>query len=153
MELLGQRLSPGRKKIKIQLLTAAALAGFESQTEREYWIALVGRESAYDGSARSSVGAVGLGQLMPKYAEAFAEQCGLAGVSAKDLTDDATNLALSACVFKDLLTRTKSIPLALAAYNAGLSSKGLASLRQGGPASAETNGYISTVWALREAVK
>ncbi|SFD14532.1 Transglycosylase SLT domain-containing protein [Tropicimonas isoalkanivorans] len=66
-------------------------------------------ESAYDPAARSHVGAIGLGQLMP----ATARQLGV------DPSDPAQNLDGSARYLLAMLEEFGTVSLALAAYNAG----------------------------------
>lgn len=73
--------------------------------------AVVLTESAYDPSAISRAGAVGLMQLMPATAARY-------GVS--DRTDPASNLRAGTAYLRDLLNMfNNDITLALAAYNAG----------------------------------
>ncbi|WP_407278393.1 lytic transglycosylase domain-containing protein [Aromatoleum evansii] len=67
-------------------------------------------ESRFDERARSPKGALGLMQLMPDTATRF-------GVS--DPFDARQNLAGGARYLRELLDRFDSLPLALAAYNAG----------------------------------
>ena len=79
--------------------------------------ALVREESYFDPEAASSVGAIGLSQLMPATAEQVAKKLRM---SDPDLRDPATNLEIGARHLKDLLRSVDSVPKALLAYNAGL---------------------------------
>ena len=72
--------------------------------------AVVAAESAYDPDAVSRAGAVGLMQLMPATARAY---------GVKDRRNPAQNVDAGTRHLRDLLTRFRSLPLALAAYNAG----------------------------------
>lgn len=72
--------------------------------------ALVRAESNFDPAAVSRVGAGGLCQLMPSAA---------ADHKVKDVFDPAENLRGGATHLRLLLDRFESLPLALAAYNAG----------------------------------
>ena len=150
VSLAGSRLSPVRQNTVASLLVAVANERFADDKTAEFWIALIGVESGFDGSRTSSVGAVGLGQLMPKLAPEFAAQCGLGlGLMPVDVRDDWTNAHLSACLFRKLMSEQGSVPLALAAYNAGAASVGVKRLSQGGQASAETNGHVAKTWVLK----
>jgi soluble lytic murein transglycosylase-like protein len=78
--------------------------------------ALVRQESAFDKDIVSYAGAVGLSQLMPATASDVAKRLGIEQV---DLNDALQNLEMGAWYFKEQLKRFHSLPLALAAYNAG----------------------------------
>lgn len=73
------------------------------------FLSLVQRESNFNPRAVSPRGAVGLGQLMP----------GTAQELRVDPRDPEANLDASARYLKQQITRFGSIPIALAAYNAG----------------------------------
>lgn len=73
------------------------------------FLSLVQQESRFDPNARSSRGAIGLGQLMP----------GTARELGVDPTDPVQNLEGSARYLRQMLDRFGDMPLALAAYNAG----------------------------------
>lgn len=76
---------------------------------RDVFLSLVQRESNFNPRAVSPRGAVGLGQLMPGTAQEL-------GV---DPHDPEANLDASARYLKQQIARFGSLPLALAAYNAG----------------------------------
>ena len=113
-------------------LKAAGLSGTE-------WLALfrsnIAVESAFNPDARSPVGAIGLGQLMPATAETL-------GVDPQDPED---NLRGSARYLLAQLESFGSVELALAAYNAGPEA-----VRQYGgiPPYAETEGHVAKVLRL-----
>lgn len=89
-------------------------------------------ESGYDARARSSAGAVGLMQIMPSTA---------AGLGV-DPTDPVQAVDGAARILSGNLRKFGSVPLALAAYNAG----GGAVSRYGGiPPFAETQSYVRKV--------
>jgi peptidoglycan DL-endopeptidase CwlO len=91
-------------------------------------------ESGYNASAVSSAGAIGLMQLMPATANAL-------GV---DATDPTQSIDGAARLLRGQLSKYGSIPLALAAYNAG----GPAVDKYGGiPPYAETQAYVQKVLA------
>lgn len=92
--------------------------------------ALIVRESAYKAVALSPKGARGLTQLMP----ATARDLGVV-----DRLDPADNIRGGARYLRALIDRFRSIPLALAAYNAGPHAVD----RVGGmPFNHETPGYV-----------
>jgi soluble lytic murein transglycosylase-like protein len=72
--------------------------------------AVITTESAYDHKAVSRAGAVGLMQLMPATAKRY-------GVN--DRRNPLENLLGGVRYLRDLLIQFRSVPLALAAYNAG----------------------------------
>jgi soluble lytic murein transglycosylase-like protein len=103
-------------------------------------MALVAAESAFKPKARSRVGALGLGQLMPGTAASF---------KIKDAYDPIQNLY--GCVkyvereqyrWKDSGSQDKIIDLVLASYNAG---PGAVQKYKGVPPYKETKNYIKTV--------
>ena len=92
-------------------------------------------ESAYNPTAQSPVGAIGLGQLMPETARDL-------GVDPHDM---AQNLDGSARYLLMMLDQFGDGPLALAAYNAGPE----AVTRHGGiPPFRETQGHVARVTAV-----
>ena len=78
--------------------------------DRHLLDAIVRVESGYDPKAVSRAGAIGLMQLMPGTAERY-------GVD--NPWDARANLDGGARYLRDLIDRFRSVPLALAAYNAG----------------------------------
>ena len=92
-------------------------------------------ESAFDPAARSHVGAVGLGQLMP----ATARDLGV------DPHDPVQNLHGSARYLLAQVERFGSLELALAAYNAGPEA---VARHAGVPPYAETRGHVRKVMAI-----
>jgi hypothetical protein len=76
---------------------------------------LVRLESEFNPKARSSVGAIGLTQLMPSTARLYQK-----GVTADDLYDGDTNLKIGFRYLRNLLTLYKgNVEVALVAYNRG----------------------------------
>lgn len=100
--------------------------------------AVVLQESRYLPTAMSRAGALGLAQLMPATAAAL-------GVA--DPLDPAANLDGGARYLQQMMARFSSVPLALAAYNAG---PGAVRSSGGIPANSETPDYVRRVlgfWA------
>jgi len=82
-------------------------------------MALIHQESAYLPTARSSVGATGLMQLMPPTAREIGKRLNPA-FSESRLVDPETNIELGTYYLKSLLNmHGGSVELSLAAYNAG----------------------------------
>lgn len=100
--------------------------------------ALVQQESGYNPNSRSRAGAMGLTQLMPETASSL-------GVTSP--FDPVQNLQGGAKYLKSLLNQFNSVPLALAAYNAGPA----AVIRHGGiPPYHETQNYVNSILAKYE---
>ncbi|MBQ7568140.1 lytic transglycosylase domain-containing protein [bacterium] len=96
-------------------------------------------ESNFNPYARSPVGAVGLMQLMPDTAS---------GLGISDVYDVRDNIRGGAQYIAYQLARFNSVPLALAAYNAGPG----AVLEYGGvPPYAETQYYVRTIYGEYQA--
>ncbi len=151
IDAAAPKIAPGRRQLLAKLVATTAEETFVSREHQEYWIALLGVESGFNSAARSPVGAVGLGQLMPAYAADFGKACGLEGITSADAADDYTNVHLSACHFRDLIAQQGgSIPLALIAYNSGSASASTKNARTGGKVNAESEGYVRRVWIRKE---
>lgn len=128
-------LDVGDDYLRHPALKAAGLSGTE-------WLALfranIAVESAFNPDARSSVGAIGLGQLMP----------GTADLLGVDPYDPEENLHGSARYLLAQLADFGAADLALAAYNAGPEA-----VRDYGgiPPYAETEGHVAKVLRLTNA--
>jgi soluble lytic murein transglycosylase-like protein len=146
-------LSAVRIKVIKSILVTIAQDVFETREQMEYWISLIGIESRYNGKIKSPAGAIGLGQLLPKYKDDFGKSCGMSPVNREDIDDDFTNAYLSACYFNQLIKlHNGNIPLALSSYNAGQSSVTTTNAKTGGKMAAETETYIRKVWIKTEQV-
>ena len=94
------------------------------------------QESGFDADARSSAGALGIAQFMPGTARLY---------GLRDPTDPVAAIDAQAHLMHDLLGRFGSVPLALAAYNAG---PGRVSACGCVPPIAETQAYVQRIVAL-----
>ena len=83
-------------------------------------LGLIRQESSFDIGAVSPSGARGLMQLMPLTAQAVAKQIGTATSLPTLTSDPAHNMRLGTAYLREMLERfDNSLPLAVAAYNAG----------------------------------
>jgi soluble lytic murein transglycosylase len=81
--------------------------------------AVIYQESKFRPDARSRSGAIGLMQLTPATAEGIALRTGGTAFNVSDLTNPAINIRYGTWYLHDLLLKYRSVPLVLAAYNAG----------------------------------
>ena len=134
----SQRWSaPSNTRFDAAIARAAEAAGIEASLLK----AVVAAESGFNPNAVSPAGARGLTQLMPGTAAAL-------GVG--DPFDPESNLFGGARYLRQQLDRFGSLPLALAAYNAGPANV----TRYGGiPPFAETQRYVGTVMGLLDAYR
>lgn len=102
--------------------------------------AVVLQESRYHPAALSPAGALGLAQLMPATAR---------GLGVADRLDPLANVDGGARYLRAMLEKFGSVPLALAAYNAG---PGRVVSARGIPANRETPGYVRNVLSFWSAM-
>jgi len=82
-------------------------------------LSVMREESRFDPSVKSPAGAYGLMQLLPQTAYRLDRSLNLGVTRPSQLTDAGTNIALGTYYLKKLSDEFASLPLALAAYNAG----------------------------------
>jgi soluble lytic murein transglycosylase len=81
---------------------------------------LIRQESRFVTNARSHVGASGLMQVMPPTAKWTAKRIGLRNFKPQDINDQSTNVRIGTAYLKMVIDDFEgSLPLAVAAYNAG----------------------------------
>lgn len=140
-------------EILIKKQVSESIAMFSKREDRIAATILVCVESGFNQGAKSGSGAIGLTQIIPKYAAEFARDCYLS-TKPVDLWVPEVNLKTGFCQFRKLLTQYKGkYSMALAAYNAGAGSKTVKKLQQGESINQETANYISKFWTLWEEFK
>jgi len=121
MGILARRRSLSRQELEMEYPRAFSSVidelSLTSGIRDSVLYGLVREESYFDPDVVSSVGAVGLSQLMPATAEALARRMHM---SEPDLRDPSVNLAIGVRHFQELLRSVNSVPKALLSYNAGL---------------------------------
>jgi soluble lytic murein transglycosylase-like protein len=135
----GSAVTPTRAPAELRPLIENAAR--ENNLDPDLLDCLVHQESGYQTGARSSVGAMGLTQLMPGTAS---------GLGVTDPYDPAQNLMGGAKYLRQQLDRFGNIPDALAAYNAGPG----AVMKYGGiPSYPETQNYVKTITSRYQKLK
>jgi soluble lytic murein transglycosylase-like protein len=114
-------------RLRPAFVTASQAAG----VQLPLLAAVAQTESRFDQSARSSAGAVGVLQVMPKTAAAL----------HYDPQETSANVMAGAVYLKQLLSRFGSLDLALAAYKAGPTAVD----RDGSAPTLETAAYVDRV--------
>ncbi|HJO24396.1 MAG: lytic transglycosylase domain-containing protein [Myxococcota bacterium] len=90
----------------------------------ELVLAVIEVESRFDAFAVSSVGALGLMQILPSTGEALAARLDIPWQGPRTLLDPVTNVTLGIAYLAELQARFGHWPTALAAYNRGPSAIG-----------------------------
>jgi hypothetical protein len=156
IDIRKPKISDGRKILVAKTVIEVAEEVFpEDRDSQESWVSLIAVESGFDGKRISKTGAIGLGQIIPRYRNDFATACGLPKVDEGDLKDDRVNATLSACLFRSLVTRfAGNHYLALIAYNQGAASGQVRSAEAGKKVTGEAATYVKLVKAhLKEVTK
>lgn len=113
------KLSGTNKQILAVKIANIVVGRIGTQDAQEQYVSMIKIESNFDNTARSPVGATGIGQIMPATFTDAAKNCGLE-VKSSDITNEDINLTVGACYFKALLTEQGNNPrLASLAYNGG----------------------------------
>lgn len=131
MSMHDTKISRFQQQLIAQTIVRVSGNIFDNYDERTWFVILINNESAFDRLAKSPAGAVGLTQILPRFAEEFGSHCGLSSVNAAEVTDMEMNLTLGACRFKHLLVNYKGVySTALAAYNGGKNAKSVQQLQK-----------------------
>jgi soluble lytic murein transglycosylase len=112
--------------------------------------AVIYSESKFHPTARSASGAIGLMQITPATAEGIALRTGGTAFRVSDLTDPAINIRYGTWYLHDLFAKYRSLPLVLAAYNAGQGNVDRWRAEGLGIQYPETRAYVSRVEHLRQ---
>lgn len=154
MDLCNFKASEAKRAILTQQIGRVLADKFPQREQGEAFVSLLCIESRFDQSAKSVVGATGIGQLMPTSAPHFARECGYGELGPNDTQDTEVNLRLGACFFSQLLVQFNgNTALALAGYNSGAGSSTTRKLAQLGTGAEETSGYLSKHYVLSEKLR
>lgn len=151
MAIVNVKSSQTQQDIMVAMLERVTKKVFGDNKEAgEGFITLVAMESGFNPKAKSHAGAVGLAQVIPKYAQEFAGHCGLI-INPEDVQEPEINLTLGACLFRHLREKYNNVSLALVAYNAGAFSKQIKDMKSMRSLSnLETAGYVAKYHYLQE---
>jgi hypothetical protein len=153
MAVCAAKLSPVRQATLARSISSIASRYIVRKEDRETYVILICIESKYDNKARSPVGATGLAQIMPKYAQNFADLCQLGQLDPSDVEDPIINLSLGACLYQHLTKELGSSILAIAAYNAGPNSSSVRNLAKLSNPVPETASYVAKSALLKEKMR
>ena len=113
------RISQAKKTALAEKLARAVVQALPTLDSREQYISMVKIESNFENSARSPVGATGIGQIMPATFNGTIKKMDI-DARPEDITNEDVNLAVGAFYFNELLNEQKGNPrLASIAYNGG----------------------------------
>lgn len=132
-DALTQALNAGMSGVPSNLEAMIQSQADEQGLDPALLKAVIKNESNFNPHAVSSAGAQGLMQLMPGTAR---------GLGVQDSFDPAQNIQGGAKYLKGLIQKYQSVPLAVAAYNAG---PGAVDKYKGVPPYAETTHYVKKV--------
>jgi hypothetical protein len=150
METCGVDFSVARKNTLANTIAQVIPSYIKERKEQELFVILLCVESKYDNKGKSSAGAVGIAQILPKYAQNFSNLCNMGDLRQGDAEDLLINLSLGACLFNSLHLELKSSMLSFAAYNAGLRSDAVRSMAGLGTMNKETANYVAKAAFLKE---
>jgi hypothetical protein len=152
MEMCKAAGTEGAKLVLAHQVTRAVEEMLAGRPAQEAAILLVCIESRFNYRAKSSAGAVGLTQVMPQYVKEFAARAGIPGqITADDLLDSEINLRIGIGQFRYLLSQHgQNVALALASYNAGLTSSTTKKTAALLPSNRETEGYLAKFFTAKQ---
>jgi hypothetical protein len=127
------KMPPYKKQLIADSIVRVSEEMFAERERQEQYIVLLAIESGFNPDAKSTAGAIGLSQLMPKYAPGFAKACGIEGLDVADLKHIDLQIKIGACAFKQLLNANGgNLAATLVSYNAGMNSSSFKTLVNGG---------------------
>jgi soluble lytic murein transglycosylase-like protein len=148
-ELLAARTDRFAREETMHIAVTVVRASSRHELDPMLLLAVIEVESSYKRRGRSPVGALGLMQIMPSTAEAFAETAGLRWRGPNSLMEPETNIEIGAAYLAYLLGRFDGDrELALAAYCHGPAAI-RRSLRANGCLAERERGYgrrVLSVW-------
>lgn len=149
--LVPPKSTPAQLKYTKEMVMRVSRKVFNQDLDKaRNFVTLIAIESRFEPSAKSSVGAVGIAQVIPKYSTEFGSHCGFI-FEASDMQVTELNLLAGACQFNHLVDTLGSTSLALVAYNAGKYSKSLKSMKvMTGANNLETANYVTKHTYIKE---
>lgn len=152
MKLVKTDISDMSQKVITDTIVRVTKERFETFEERRTFAIVLAIESKFRREAKSPVGATGIAQVMPQYAEEFAKKCNLLAFKKDDLVDSEINMTIGACQFKALMAEmNNNIAAVLVAYNAGPNSASLKQLKTlANMTNTEPSSYVAKYFYLRE---
>lgn len=147
-------ISEFKLKLLENYILTVANSYFTTQEHKEAFILLLCIESKFNNTVKSSAGAIGIAQVMPKFAKEFLSECGITETLMEhEVSDFFVNIHIGACRFKTLLEKHNNISLALAAYNSGAYSQSVKKLKTIQTGHPETMAYLAKFSYLRDELK
>jgi hypothetical protein len=152
MKIVKAQMSPLKKQILAKQIVSAANDIFTTQEHKKQFVTLIAIESKFHIDAKSGAGAVGLTQVITRYAPEFAAKCGVDNIEPGDLEVPEINLLVGGCRFRTLLeVLNGQTSVALVAYNAGLHSDQIKQLQElRSIDNKETANYIGKFFFIKE---
>ncbi len=108
-----------RNKYKLEYKELIEQYAAEYSLDPYFVAAVIHTESGFDAEAVSNVGAIGLMQVMPETGEWIAGKLKMEDFKTDDLYDPETNIKMGCWYLNFLDERFDSLPVMMAAYNAG----------------------------------
>jgi len=145
------KFSGAMKAVKAEKIANVVMKYLPTQDAREQYVCMLKKESNFDNSARSPVGAVGIGQIMPPTFKDTMSKLGI-GIAADDITNEDINLMVGAFYYNELVNQQNgNIRLGTIAYNGG--SRTAQTFKKMTSINAESANYALHTDHIRESVK
>ncbi|MCK4304481.1 MAG: transglycosylase SLT domain-containing protein [Candidatus Eisenbacteria sp.] len=143
--LQGLRTQNPRERYPVGFSAEIAQASARFRLSPGFILAVMRQESLLEPAVRSRAGAIGLMQLMPRTARRLEDSLAL---GAMDLERPLDNILLGAAHLAELLEKTDgSVPMSLAAYNAGLdhAERWLSNWKSSDPGYTDWDSYVNGI--------